>query len=229
MKPLSHSYSSIKLYDQCPRKYKYLRITKEVTEPQGEHAAYGEWVHKCFEEFVGAGAPLPSTLAVWANALDKFKGCEKECEKAVVLDEELKPIKGTDAWFSPGAWLRGKLDLYVRLTPRSVLVCDYKTGKRKPDFDQLEMFALFVFAYEPEVEVVIGTFLWTQHPEAGLQDQRTYQRSEANALWAKHLSRIRKIYDSHEHDNWPTRPSGLCKWKSGQCAAYDICPSGGGK
>ena len=221
---LSHSYSSIKQYDQCPRKYYHMRIAKDVKDEQGEQAAYGEWVHKAFEEFVRDKKPLPTTLAVWGSALEKFLLLETECEKEIVLDENLQPL---DDWFHPAAWLRGKIDLMVRLSPGSMLVIDYKTGKRKPDFDQLEMFALFVFTYFPEVEVVMGAFLWTQFPKTGLEDQRVYKRGEADKLWAKHMSRINTIHSSYANDNWPCRPSGLCKWKTGQCAAYNVCPAGG--
>lgn len=223
---MRHSHSSIKLYEQCPRKFWHLRVIKDVVEPEGEQAKYGTWVHAAFEEHVKNGVPLPETLKVWESPLSKFLRLEVECEKELVLDEHLKPVRGDNAWWSEAAWLRAKIDLSAKLSPTSLLILDYKTGKHKPDFDQLELGALFEFAYDPELQVVIGAFVWTKHPELGLQDQRTYTRDMVNGLWAKHLARIKEIHISEETGNWPARPSGLCKWKTGQCAAYDRCPYG---
>lgn len=233
MTKLSHSHSAIKLYEQCPRKYWHLRVVKDTLASTGTDADYGNWVHKAFEDHVGKGEPLPATLEQWEPVLSRFLRLEHSCELPLVLDENLKLIEGEDAWNSPAAWFRCKIDLYAELSPLAALIVDYKTGKRKPDFDQLELNALCIFQAKPEIEVVVGAFLWTKFPEAGLQDQMTYARKDMNALWAKHMGRIRNIYTSLENDNWPAKPSGLCKWRSkdgrsGQCEAYDRCPYGGG-
>ena len=41
MTNLTHSYSAIKMYDNCPKRYNMQRITKEVKDVQGEASLYG--------------------------------------------------------------------------------------------------------------------------------------------------------------------------------------------
>lgn len=216
MKPLAHSYSSIKDYEQCPLKYQQQRIVKSFKNPPNQYSAHGERVHKDFENHVRDGTPLPPDLIKYAPLLAKFIGREVSCEREVVLTEELKPT----TWWAPDAWLRGKLDLYVRLTSTTAAVFDWKTGKHRPDFDQMELFALFVWAHDPEIQEVRTALIWTQCDK---MDTQTYTReADANRLWAKHLGKIRKIYESVEKDVWPAKPSGLC----GYCGYQPQCVYG---
>ena len=53
------SYSSISLFQQCPRKYHRLRIVKDIVEPPQEHLLYGTAVHKAAEEYIRDGKDLP--------------------------------------------------------------------------------------------------------------------------------------------------------------------------
>lgn len=228
---LSHSYSSIKLHEQCPKKYYHLRVAKDVKEPQGEAAAYGDWLHKQFELFVRDGKALPDTLKCWAPVLEKFQPLQPFCEMEIVLNEHLDVVGG---WFHPEAWLRTKIDLCI-LRNDWALVGDYKSGQatdkrgnRKADYDQIEINALCLFKKYPELQGVKGFFLWTQEPD-GIRDQCEVRREQANGLWAKHLQRIKQIHICAENDNWPAKTSGLCRWRTGQCAvlAAGKCVYGG--
>ena len=42
---LSHSYSSIKLFENCPLRYYRQRIKKEVVDEGGEASKHGERIH----------------------------------------------------------------------------------------------------------------------------------------------------------------------------------------
>ena len=50
MTQLAHSYSSLKMYENCPKRYYHQRITKEVSDSGSEATRYGERVHKALEE-----------------------------------------------------------------------------------------------------------------------------------------------------------------------------------
>ena len=39
------SYSSITLFDQCPKKYYHLKVAKDVSEPESEAMRYGKDLH----------------------------------------------------------------------------------------------------------------------------------------------------------------------------------------
>jgi len=75
------SFSAIKLFEQCPRKYYHLKIKKDVTDEQNEAALYGEQFHEAAEFYVSDQAELPTQLWSAKKALDKPKALpgEKLC------------------------------------------------------------------------------------------------------------------------------------------------------
>jgi hypothetical protein len=202
---LTFSHTALKDYGNCPLQYQHKRILKDIPDVKGDAAIWGERVHKDFELRITEGTPLPEHLMQFEPVMIKFLGLETKCEWKMCLNENLKPTE----WMAPDAWLRSVIDLYARLTTTVALVVDYKTGKVRDDFDQLELFALQVFAHEPEVDEVRSTYIWTQ---GGTLTSATYKREDANKLWEKVIAKIRRVYRSVESDVWPAKPSGLCNW-----------------
>ena len=45
MTNITWSYSSISLFDQCPKKYFHLKVEKSVHEPESEAMHYGKDMH----------------------------------------------------------------------------------------------------------------------------------------------------------------------------------------
>ena len=132
-------------------------------------------------------------------------------EKEMTLTTELTPT----GWWDADAWIRSKLDVLILKGP-SAIVMDWKTGKRRPDFTQLELFALQVFAHHPEVEVVTSTFVWTQDLTT---DKEVYHKRDAHVYWTRLLDRIVRIEQAAAEDNWPAKPSGLCQY----CPCKNFC------
>ena len=58
-KPITWSYSSLALYQQCPKKYYHLKVAKDIKEPLSEAITFGNEIHKIAEEYVGKGRPIP--------------------------------------------------------------------------------------------------------------------------------------------------------------------------
>jgi hypothetical protein len=48
MTRLAHSYSSIKMFENCPKNYFHQRIEKSVKDSGNAVTAYGERIHKSF-------------------------------------------------------------------------------------------------------------------------------------------------------------------------------------
>jgi PD-(D/E)XK nuclease superfamily len=96
------------------------------------------------------------------------------------------------------------------------MIPTHNTGKRRPDFDQLEMFALAVFSFNPEVRKVTSMFVWTKENAI---DKETYRAEHKDAMWTRLLSRIHRVEKSLETGNWPAKPSGLCKF----CPCKGFC------
>ena len=67
------SYSSISLFQQCPRKYHRLRVVKDIVEPVQEHLLYGSAVHKAAEEYIRDGTPIPEKYGFIQEYLDPLK------------------------------------------------------------------------------------------------------------------------------------------------------------
>ena len=85
----AQSYSSLKLYDQCARKYFHLRVAKDVKEPTSEAMSYGTDMHQAAEDYMRDGTPLPSHFKYVQPMLDKlrqFPG-EQLCEFKLGLTE----------------------------------------------------------------------------------------------------------------------------------------------
>lgn len=212
---LSHSYSAIKLYENCPLRYYRQRILKDVVDDGGEASRYGERVHEYLESRLKEATDLPQDIAhyeVLCQTVEQLaNGGELHIEKELVLTEELKPT----GWWEPDAWLRSKLDVLV-LRGDTAYVMDWKTGRRNPDFFQLKLFAVQVLKHFPDVQHVKTSLVWLKQLQ---MDTEEYSREQSNEIWAEIMGKIRRIYSSLEHDKWPARPSGLCRF----CPARHDC------
>lgn len=212
---LSHSFSSIKMYENCPYRYYHQRVKKSVVDQGGEASLYGERVHKFLEDRLKGDAPLPQEVAGYENlvgSVEKLcKGGELLTEQELTLNVDLKPT----GWFDKDAWLRTKIDVLI-LKNNTAVVLDWKTGKRRPDFSQLELYAAQVFTHHPHIDRISSGFIWLKDQA---MDKSMYTREEYHELWQSILERISRIEKSLETDTWPAKPSGLCKF----CPAKHLC------
>jgi hypothetical protein len=201
------------MYENCPKRYFHQRIEKSVVDPGGEASKHGERVHKVLEDYIKDDAPLDHSNKKFAPMLDALKQGPgtKHAELEMTLSDTFKPT----GWFEPDAWLRSKLD-YVAINGKNAVVLDWKTGKRRPDPFQLEVFALQVFVHYPDVDKVYSSFVW-------LPDEKTdtviYYRSQMPELWHEIMSRVKRIEDSATSGTWQAKPSGLCGW----CPCKSFC------
>lgn len=213
---LAHSYSSMKMYQNCPKRYYHQRITKEVVDEGGEATIYGERLHKMIEERLRDNTPLPDEAKGYAPMVEAvLKGLGSDytmlIEQEMTLNRKLKPT----GWWDEDAWMRSKLDVLV-LRGDTAINLDWKTGKRRPDFDQLELFALQVFAHHKAVKEVTSCFVWLKDKA---MDRQTYHRNNIGELWSNLLNKVSRIERSLHENEWPARPSGLCRF----CPARHLC------
>ena len=213
-RPLVHSFSSLKQFDNCPKRYFHQRIEKSVKDEGGEAAVYGEVVHKALEERVRDNKPLPPALAKHEEVCAKLVSipdAEVHAEIEMVLTKDFTPT----GWWSEDAWIRSKLDVLV-IRGKSALVGDYKTGKRRPDSFQLDLFALQTFCHYPDVDVVNASFWWLKDDAV---DSFKYKRAEVPRLKQNMIYKTQRVEDALTYNNWPARPSGLCPY----CPCKDFC------
>lgn len=212
---LAHSYSAITLYENCPLRYYRQRVAKDVVDEGGEASKHGERIHAFLENRLKENTELPQEIKHYESlctAVERMAtGGELLVEKELVLNENLTPT----GWWDADAWIRSKLDVLV-IKGNHAVVMDWKTGKRKPDFFQMQMFAVQVFKHYPEVQHVKTSLVWLKDMS---MDSEKYTRLDANPMWAEIMKRIQRIHTSLEHDNWPAKPSGLCRF----CPARHDC------
>lgn len=153
------SYSSLSLFQQCPRKYYRLRVKKDIPQEESQAMFYGKEAHKAAENYIREDAAIPpqfSYLEPYLNVLKKLEG-EKLCEYEMGLTKELEPCSFKDKY----VWWRGIADLIVN-NKSSAYVVDYKTGKnaRYADTKQLDLLSLATFKHFPKIQKIKAGLLF---------------------------------------------------------------------
>jgi hypothetical protein len=173
------SFSSLKSFEQCPRKYYHTRVAKDVKESETEAMLYGTLVHEAAEKFIRDDEPVPEKFAFMRAPLEQLKAIpgEKHCEMKMGLTEDLEPCD----FFAKNVWWRGIADLVIVNKEKGLAYSvDYKTGKnaRYADTSQLDLVATAIFKYFPEVQrvksgllfVVSNEFLKAEHEANGIEE-----------------------------------------------------------
>jgi len=208
------SYSSISLFQQCPRKYHRMRVVKDIVEPPQLHLDYGKTVHKVAEDYIKDGTPIPPQYAFIKPRLDPFKEMagEKLCEYEMGLTKQFEPCKFGDK----EVWFRGIADLLV-LNGDKASIVDWKTGKssRYADKKQLELLSLLVFKHFPNIRSVRACLVFLVAEDLV---PATFVSDDQPELWKRWIPEIERLEKSFESDVWNPVPNFTCR---GWCAVKD--------
>ena len=201
------SYSSIGLFDQCPKKYYHLRVAKDVVEPETEHLTYGKMVHEAAEKYIRDDEPVPEKFSFIAPVLDVLKAIpgRKYCEHKMGLTEELEAC----GFFDKNVWFRGVADLLIVQDDLAHIV-DYKTGKsaQYADVKQLELMALAVFKHFPLVERVKAGLAFLVCEEFV---KAHYIKHDAPDKWLQWIQQTDKLAAAHDNGVWNAKPNFTCR------------------
>ena len=208
------SYSSISLFQQCPRKYHRLRVVKDIVEPVQEHLLYGSAVHKAAEEYVRDGTPIPEKYAFIQQFLDPLKNLagEKLCEHEMGLTKDMQPCGFRDK----NVWFRGIADLLV-INGDKARIIDYKTSKssRYADKKQLELLSLLTFKHFPQVKTIKAGLLFLVVEDLVGAEFTADQQTDA---WGKWIPETNQLESAMITDVWNPRPNFTCR---GWCPVTD--------
>jgi hypothetical protein len=213
MKPLAHSYSAFKQFNNCPKQYQMQRITKVVKPSFGEASVYGNRIHEQLEQRLRDKTPLPAESAKYELLCQSFEKLPGHIlvEQEMTLDAKLHPV----GWWDKDAWLRVKADVLV-LHDDTAVVADWKTGKHRPDNFQLVILAACTFKHYPDIQKVRASFVWLKDMR---MDSTDYARADEPTLWNMIYADVHRIEAALKEDTWPAKPSGLCPW----CPAKHLC------
>lgn len=163
---IAWSFSSLKTFQQCPRKYYHTKIAKDVVEPDTQATLYGKSVHTAAEEYIRDGKEIPPEFSYIQPTLDQLNAIpgEKHCEYKMGLREDLSPC----GFFDKDVWWRGVADLLVVNKEKGIAhSVDYKTSKsaRYADTKQLDLVAVGIFSHFPEVKQVKSALIFVVSKE----------------------------------------------------------------
>lgn len=216
-KAFAWSYSKLKNYESCPKRYYNVDVAKLVKEEESEQLQYGNALHKALAEAISGKADLPKPFAGFQPWVDKVTRTEGQIlvEQQLAITKEL----GKTEWFGKDAWYRGIADVIKIVGPVAV-VLDWKTGKILEDGVQLALMAQCVFAHHPEIEKIRTEFVWLKEDATTRAD---FTREDMVKVWAGLLPRVSTLEDAHTGANFPPKPGYLCrKW-----CPVESCPHHG--
>ena len=210
----TQSFSSMNTYFTCPKQYKLTYVTPVIPYQETDATRWGTEVHLALEEYCRDDKPLGDNYKQFKPYGDKLKSLSgtKLYEHEMALDGRFNPT----AFDDPAAVLRGIVDVLI-VDGDKALVNDWKTGKVKPDSDQLKLFAGFVMAHYPDVQKVKTVYTWLAHKQTTTE---VYSRNDLPDIWQHFLTKVNKIKSSYETDRWIPKTSGLC---NGWCGAQSHC------
>src|SRR4249920_533800 len=135
-KSFSWSFSRLKAYEDCPRRYHETQVKKDESggplwpEEPSAILMFGDAVHKAMALALRTGQPLPTKykqFQQWVDKVQRTEGellVEDECQWAIT--REMQPC----AWFAKNVWLRTVADaVKIDADGDVALVVDWKTGK----------------------------------------------------------------------------------------------------
>lgn len=207
-KPITWSFSALKSFRTCARKYHAESILKLYPHQETEATRYGTELHKAFELYLLNGTPVGPSFARFLPMLDRVKAIPGAllCEYEMGVKRDLSPCAFND----PDRWARGIADVVVvdQESGRAHII-DWKSGGAKyADKRQLELMALMLFSHFPKVNVVKGALAFVNH---NALVKATYKREDAPTLWDWWYGDVARLEASHDANVWHPNPSGLCK------------------
>jgi len=207
MTDFTWSYSSLKEYTGCPKKYQEVRVLKNYTFQDTPQTIYGKEVHKALEDYVKSNTALAKNYERFKGLVDDLIAIpgDKYCEYEMALTKEKTPCKFEDS----NRWVRGIADLLI-VDGDTAFIVDYKTGSNKyPDPKQLKLMALMTFAHFPEVNHVKAGLLFLAHNQFIPEE---YKREDIDKLWGNFTTPLMRLSHSYASNTWMPNPTPLCKY-----------------
>lgn len=205
------SYSSIKTFDQCPKKYYHLKVAKDVKDEPGEAADYGTAVHEAAELFIKDGTPIPEKFAYMRPIVEPLAA------KQGVKHTEMKlGVKKTGYGFEPcgffdkDVWWRGIVDLLIR-DNHTAFMLDYKTGKsaKYADMKQLDLMAGAIFVHFPEVMKIKSALIFVVSNEF---PKKVHVREKLDQYLSVFDNQLDQLEAAMDNGIWNAKTSGLCSY-----------------
>ena len=197
------SYTFLNTWAICPHQAARKYIVKDLPrEPQTPEMAWGNEVHTAMENRLKHKTPLPETMQafeMWAVGLDK---CVVEPEQKLGITAAGRPC----GFFDKDVYLRGKLDAPVLLRTDAMALLDWKTGKQREDPFELAIGALLLQAKQPEVRVIVGSYVWLKNGVKG----PLHDVSDTERTWHTVQATMGEVQSAIDNKRFVKTPGPLC-------------------
>jgi hypothetical protein len=218
-KPFSWSFSAVDNFHTCAKLYYHRTVLKDVSDDT-TYRTEGGIVHKMMQARLVHAKPLPKHLQHWDRWVDEvLDDCDRTTtylasETRLAMTEDFEPCDYFDK--ERKVWCRAQLDV-LKIREPWATVWDWKTGKVKPDLDQLMLYATLVFVHYPDVKIVNGGLIFLKQ-DTGPSVPRnncTYEvkivRADLKPFWQRYEHKVNALERALLTNEFPPNPSGLCR------------------
>lgn len=215
VRPFSWSFSKLDAYRTCAKKYYHAQVKKDHPEVDNEHMRWGNRVHDAMAKRIVHSTPLPDGMQQWekwaqwalttSDGSPPAPGTDIKCEQKLAITDKFQPCDYFDRRVN--VWFRTVADV-LKLGHGAARVIDWKTGKVKENSDQIALTAVVIMAMYPEVDRVLGQYVWLQHD---VKHEELFRRADIPIILSRCLPDVMKMEQAMTTGEWPAKPSGLCK------------------
>lgn len=203
-KPFAWSYSQLRNFETCPKRYYHYNVQKDVVEPQSTMMVEGNALHHHFEMRL-KGTPLPMGYGQYESILARILAADGTtyAEQKLAMTSSFTPV----GYFGKGVWFRTIIDC-TKHNGDKATVFDWKTGKVSQDITQLQLMAATVFCHLPQVQRVKSALVFVANDHV---EPATFTREDLPEIWGEILPRVKLVEKARQSMEFPPKPSGLCK------------------
>jgi len=209
MANFKHSYSTLKAFETCPRQCHEVRILRNYPFVQSEAAAFGDRVHKAFEDNINIEKPLPEEFAHFKPVVDAVKALpgRVRAEVKYAVDRRLRPVD----YFDRDVWFRCKVDVAaVDDDNQRAKIVDWKTGKDGyPEPEQLVQNSMLLMKNEPHILRCEGKLAYVI--AGSVKKTPRVDAEQLDSLWADLRVRAAKLEAALDADNFIPKQNAFCR------------------
>ena len=200
------SFSVLSTFETCRKKYYHLKIAKDAKDGDSDAAREGKEVHKAMYQRVLKGVGLPVPLRQYEKIAQRFFAAtgEKHGEMKMCLNPAFEPVD----WFADDAWVRTIVDLLIVQGDTAIIV-DWKTGKKRIDWTQLQLTAAVLSRLMPEIKNFKLVFVWLKSSEVSSME---LELADLKPIWMELLPRVKEIEVAKQTTSFPATESVLCRY-----------------
>jgi len=216
-KPFSWSFSAVDNFHTCPKLYYHRNVAKDVSDDTYQRSE-GREVHNILAKAVQLEQALPHHLRHWQRWIDELHRSKGEydlrAEQKLAFTYNFEPCKFFDKVMKP--WCRTVVDV-LKIEDDEATVWDWKTGRIKPDEDQLLLCSTAVFAHHPNVRTINAGLIFLKEdtgphiPRNNCTHEILIERKDLSTFWDRYEKKVIALEVAIRTNNFPANPSGLCK------------------